>query len=141
MILPSRLTMLLGGATALLLPLCIVASWNWGVSHRGMVAQKKLAQGYYAEIYTETTGYRDRLTVCQANTKGLMEGLSVQNQAVERLEKEANALQASADARVAAARAQTRAAEAARQSLLRAQPKEGEAECDAAFRLHQETLS
>lgn len=136
MILPSRLTIAAIAGCAILVPLSIGLSWNLGLQHRDKVAAQKARDGFQTELVST----RDQLTTCKGSRLGLQAGLDEQNAALARLRKEAAAAQARAAQAVAAAQARAAAASADAERWRSFQPQEGESRCDAAFRLHQESL-
>lgn len=116
------------GASAVLLALSL---WLGFTGH----AQKVRANGLDAEINAPVTGYRDRLSACQASRANLEATVEAQNRAVETIATEAQERQREAQRAIDAAKAQQRASDARVRSLLRQQPSAGETACQAADRI------
>lgn len=129
----SRLS--LGIICGVLILASVTASYQWGVTHRDLVKEEQRGDGLYAEINTEGTGYKDRLTMCGANLAGAQASLARQNQAVDDLKAASDAAAVRAQAAVDAAQARTRAAQQQTQILLLETPRPGETRCEAADRL------
>ncbi|OGT54671.1 MAG: hypothetical protein A3E01_09985 [Gammaproteobacteria bacterium RIFCSPHIGHO2_12_FULL_63_22] len=92
----------------------------------------------HQQIDDPATGWRARLSTCQTNGVTLTEAIGRQNTAVEEMQRNADAIAASARAAVAAVRAEgTKAASAATNILSRPRPAAGD-ECRAAFDLLRE---
>ena len=119
---------------------CVWTGWNWGVASRDAAAKTTLAKGYWSEIYTEKTGYRDRLTTCQASLAGAEASIEIQNRAVDALRRAGDQATAAANASIRLAQERAQAAERQSLTILQERPREGESQCDAAFRLHQENV-
>ena len=134
-LLPSRAAMVAGIGCAIFIPLAVVASYQWGVTHRDLVKEEQRASELHDAIHAEGTGYAARLTTCGANLAGASAALSRQNAEVARLKTEADDATARAQAAVADAQARARSAEQRAQSLLTQQPRDGESRCEAADRL------
>lgn len=132
---PSRFAMAAGIGCAVFIPLAVVASYQWGVTHRDLVQEKQRASELHDAIHAEGTGYAARLTTCGANLAGASAALSRQNGEVARLKTDADAATARAQAAVGDALARARSAEQRAQSLLIQQPRDGESRCEAADRL------
>ena len=137
---PSRLTVAAVVGCAVLIPLAVTASYQWGVTHRDLVKEEQRGDALYAEINTEGTGYKDRLTMCGANLAGVQAALARQNQAVDDLKAASDAAAVRAQAAVDAAQARARAAQQQAQTLLLETPRPGETRCDAADRLILEEI-
>ena len=137
--LPSRWTLITTGLCAVAIPLSIWLSFDLGRAKFERDQAAKARDGLHSEIYTPTTGYRDRLTTCTNSRLALQGELDTQNEAVKNLKSQGDAAAARAAAAIAAARAEARAANAAAEKWRQFQPAEGETICEAAFRLHQES--
>lgn len=137
---PSRLTVAAVLGCIVLIPLAIWTSWKAGVADHDRRGAQALAADYHRQITAPTTGFIARLESCKASLAGTEGSLRVQNAAVETLRQTAAADAARAERLVKAAQAQTVAAERRVQTMLQFQPRDGEGRCDAAFRLHQETI-
>lgn len=124
--------MILGGSTALLLATTI------GLGGSLLVTKNDLRQAQ-KEADRVPTLVRD-LDTCQNNGLALSSSLSTQTAAVAQLQADKTRIDAQGRERLAAERARTAASEKRRQSLLQAQARPGESDCDAAFRIHQENL-
>lgn len=125
----------LGIICGVLILASVTASYQWGVTHRDLVKEEQRGDGLYAEINTEGTGYKDRLTMCGANLAGAQSALAQQNQAVDDLKAASDAAAVRAQAAVDAAQARARAAQQQAQALLLETPRPGETRCEAADRL------
>lgn len=139
-LMPSRLTVAAVIGCIVFIPLAIWASWTAGVAEHGRRAAQKNADAYHLAITAPTTGYIARLATCKASLLGAEGSLQVQNAAVEKLRQAAAADAARADSLVRAAQLRASAAERRAQAVLQSQPRDGEGRCEAAFRLHQETV-
>ena len=115
---------------------CITLGWNYGVAHRSDVASRKLAASFEAKY---TAADRD-LSVCTASLAGAEASIQTQNEAIDGLRRASDEATARANASIAAAQDRARAAERRSQSILQERPREGEAVCDAAWRLHRENM-
>lgn len=138
--LPSRLTIAAVLGCIVFIPLAIWASWTAGVAEHGRKAAQKTADAYHLAITAPTTGYIARLATCKASLSGAEGSLRTQNAAVETLRQAAAADAARAKRLVRAAQLQASAADRRAQAVLQSQPRDGEGRCEAAFRLHQETV-
>ncbi len=134
-LLPSRAAMVAGIGCAIFIPLAVVASYQWGVTHRDLVKEEQRATELYDAIHAEGVGYAARLTTCVASLGGAKAALDRQNGEVARLKTEADAATARAQAAIVDAQTRARAAEQRAQSLLTQQPRDGETRCEAADRL------
>lgn len=139
-LMPSRLTVAAVLGCIVFIPLAIWASWSASVANRERQAAQATADAYHLAITAPTTGYIAKLATCKASLSGAEGSLRVQNAAVEKLRQAAAADAARADSLVRAAQLQASAAERRAQSVLQSQPRDGEGRCEAAFRLHQETV-
>lgn len=139
-LLPSRLTIAAVLGCIVFIPLAIWASWTAGVAEHGRKAAQKTADAYHLAITAPTTGYIARLATCKASLSGAEGSLRTQNAAVETLRQAAAAGAARAERLVGAAQLQASAADRRAQAVLQSQPRDGEGRCEAAFRLHQETV-
>lgn len=135
---PSRLTVAAVLGCAILLPLAVTASWNWGVAHRDAARIERDRKGLDLALNDPVTGYVARLSTCQVSLRGAEASIGRQNAAIESLRLAGEQATARAAASVQAAQDRARSAERAAQSILQERPREGEGQCDAAFRLHQE---
>ena len=113
----------------------VTASYQWGVTHRDMVREEQRANGLWSDINAPDVGYKDRLTMCDANLAGAQSALDRQNQAVDDLKAASDAAADRAQAAVDAAQARATAAQVRAQSLLLETPRPGETRCEAADRL------
>lgn len=125
----------LGIICGVLILASVTASYQWGVTHRDLVKEEQRGDGLYAEINTEGTGYKDRLTMCGANLAGAQSALARQNQAVDDLKAASDAAAVRAQAAVDAAQARATTAQQRAQILLLETPRPGETRCEAADRL------
>lgn len=137
---PSRLTLAAVMGSIVLVPLATWTSWKAGVADHDRRAAQAVSADYHRQITAPATGYIARLATCNASLSGAEGSLRVQNAAVEKLRQAAASDAARADRLVKAAQAQATAAERRAQTVLQFQPRDGEGRCDAAFRLHQETI-
>lgn len=129
---PSRLTLILGGTSAILLALVVTLFLKLNVVSHDL----KQAQADQKELLV----VRKDLTICQGNTRRMAASVQYQNEQVEKLRAAGDTAQAQADARVAAEQSRTRVSEAQRQVLLNFRPRTNETVCEAAFRLHKENV-
>lgn len=139
-LLPSRLTIAAVLGCIVFIPLAIWASWTAGVAEHGRKEAQKTADAYHLAITAPTTGYIARLATCKASLSGAEGSLRTQNAAVETLRQAAAADAARAERLVRSAQLQASAADRRAQAVLQSQPRDGEGRCEAAFRLHQETV-
>lgn len=139
-LLPSRFAMAAGVACAIFVPLAVVASYQWGVTHRDLVREQGRATELYDEIHAPGVGLKDRLTLCGANLAGAQTALARQNKAVEAMAQAALDASAKAQAAVDAAQARAREAQRLAQTLLLEQPRPDETRCQAADRLILENV-
>lgn len=139
-LMPSRLTVAAVLGCIVFIPVAIWASWTAGVAEHGRKAAQTTADAYHQAITAPKTGYIARLATCEASLSGAEGSLRVQNAAVETLRQAAAADAARANRLVRAAERQATVAERRAQAVLQAQPRDGEGRCEAAFRLHQETV-
>lgn len=123
-----------------LILLSVVASYNWGLTHRDMVREQQRADGLHAEIYDPGTGYKDRVTLCAAALAGTQGALDRQNKAVDEMAAAMIAQTEKAQAAVDAAQARALTAQQRANALLFEQPRPGETRCDAADRLILENI-
>ena len=137
---PSRLTVAAVLGCVIFAGLAIWLGWTAGVAEHDRRQAQGLADAYHAQITAPTTGFIARLETCKASLSGAEGSLRVQNAAVEKLRQAAAADAARADSLVRAAQLQANAAERRAQAVLQSQPRDGEGRCEAAFRLHQETV-
>ncbi|MFC5373984.1 hypothetical protein ACFPIF_15580 [Brevundimonas faecalis] len=134
MILPSRLTIAACAATAILLPVSIWTSWNWGVANR-------LHSQLDAEVNTPKTGMRFKYAACEAERGNLEARIERQNRAVQDLKAESDRRTAAADRAIAEARRAQQTAEARSRAIRNQQPRPGEGLCEAADRIIVEAVS
>lgn len=134
MILPSRLAIAASVAVAILLPVSIWTSWNWGVSHR-------LHAKLDAEVNTPVTGLRFRHAQCEAERGNLEAQLERQNRAVQDMQAESDRRTAAANRALDEARRAKQASDARARSILTSRLNAGETPCDAANRLIVEAVS
>lgn len=128
---PGRDTLIAGAASLLAVVFIGLSVWL-GLS--AGIAQRERDR-LHAEINTPQTGYRDRLSACQASRANLEAQVESQSRAVDALRTEGEARTAAARQAVAAAEQRRRAAEVRIRSLLNEQPRAGEGVCEAADRL------
>ena len=137
---PSRLTVAAVVGCLVFIPLAIWGGWSAGVAEHDRRQAQAAADAYHAEITAPTTGYIARLSQCRTDLAGATASLGRQTAAVAALRQAAAEDAVRADRLVQAAQNQARAADRRVQTVLQAQPRDGEGRCEAAFRLHQEAL-
>lgn len=134
-LLPSRLAVISAVGCLIFIPLAVFTAYGWGVSNRDRIREEQRADGLYDQIHAAGVGYKDRLTMSQANLAGAQAALATQNKAVDDLKAASDAAAVRAQAAVDAAQARATAAQQRAQQLLLEQPRPGETRCEAADRL------
>lgn len=139
-LLPSRLTIAAVLGCIVFAALSIWLGWTAGVAEHDRRQAQAQADSLDGQINDPTTGYVARLTQCRSGIADATASLDRQSRAIETLRAAGQAAAERAARQVQAAQAQAGAAERRAQAVLQAQLREGEAPCEAAFRLHQETI-
>lgn len=134
-LLPSRLAVISAVGCLIFVPLAVFTAYGWGVSNRDRIREEQRADGLYDQIHAAGVGYKDRLTMSQANLAGAQAALATQNRAVDDLKAASDAAAVRAQAAVDAAQARATVAQQRAQQLLLEQPRPGETRCEAADRL------
>lgn len=125
----------LASAAILFFGWCIALGWQNGVSRRATVA----AQAQVEKLDWQLVEKQEALTVCETNLFNARTSIRNQNEAIDQVIRSAAEAKARSEARIKAAEAQTRAAQRRAETIRTFQPQDGETQCEAAFRLHQET--
>lgn len=134
-LLPSRLAVISAVGCLIFVPLAVFTAYGWGLSNRDRIREEQRADGLYDQIHAAGVGYKDRLTMSQANLAGAQAALATQNKAVDDLKAASDAAAVRAQAAVDAAQARATVAQQRAQQLLLEQPRPGETRCEAADRL------
>lgn len=137
---PSRLTVAAVVGCAVLIPLVAVTGRSAIVANAALDRAEARVVELDRQIQEPVTGYIARLATCRSSLGSMEAGVKTQNAAIEGLRQRALESEARAEAAVRGAQAQARATERRAQAVLQARPRDGEGQCDAAYRLHQENL-
>ena len=108
---------------------------NSGVSRAGKDLQRVLGVNADGVIGVGIA----RIATCRSELAGARISINNQNEAIDQVVRSAAEAKARSEARIKAAEAETRAAQRRAQTIRNFQPQDGETQCEAAFRLHQET--
>lgn len=119
-----------------LLATSINLGWQNGVSRRAAVAATKQA----AELDGKLTTTEAELTTCETNLFNARTTIDRQNKAIDNVIRSADEAEARARVRIREAQAQALIAQRQVEAVRNFEPNEGESQCDAAFRLHRESI-
>lgn len=130
----------LASAAILFFGWCIALGWQNGVSRRATVAAEAQTEKLNLAITEPRNGYIARIASCQSELAGARISINSQNAAIDQVIRSAAEAKARSEARIKAAEAQTRAAQRRAETIRTFQPQDGETQCEAAFRLHRESI-
>lgn len=130
----------LGGAAALFLFASISLGWQWGLAKKAAREANDNADRLELSIEAPVTGFRARLATCEASLAGARISIDSQNDAIDEVIRTADEAKARAEARIKAAEQKARVAQRQIEDIRDFQAEGNETQCEAAFRLHQETI-
>lgn len=133
---PSKWAIAAGLGCAILIPSTIGLSYKYGIERHD---RKQVESKLETETDKKDTAER-KLASCGTQLSGATASVKLQNDRISELLAAQTRLRQAAEARLRSEQAQTRRAEAQRQTLLRQQMLEGESACDAAWRIHRENV-